>query len=397
MNLVPVGFFGIQIESGKTYTQTVENTFRVTMSALDVSALEQNKKLSRRSVLMVQTSDDMEDKEFILCSLSAEKCEQQPLDIVFSSGETVTFSIKGDLPVHLTGTYVMPEDEDFLSDDEDEEIDSDAVVSTSEEEEIVDSLGSSEDGMSDDMEDELSSVDDEGSPLTEAEIQRKFKEFAKANLIGIEELESSEDENGLTTPTIEEIVSEEEVVEEVVEKLPSNKTPKQPKNSNKRKNNSNDQAKENKKPAKAVESEKSNAAQAEALKKDQSTEKIAKSQKQEASGPKKQVLAGGLVVEDKTGGNGAVAKPGKRVAVRYIGKLKNGKVFDQNTKGDPFKFKLGSGEVIKGWDMGIKGMKVGGTRAITIPANLAYGSRGAPPDIPPNATLSFEVKLLAVL
>ncbi|RKO91036.1 hypothetical protein BDK51DRAFT_21698, partial [Blyttiomyces helicus] len=84
-----------------------------------------------------------------------------------------------------------------------------------------------------------------------------------------------------------------------------------------------------------------------------------------------------------------------QISVRYIGKLTNGKVFDSNTKGQPFKFILGKGEVIRGWDQGIVGMAVGGTRKLTIPAALAYGSRGAPPDIPPNATLNFEVKLLA--
>lgn len=85
-----------------------------------------------------------------------------------------------------------------------------------------------------------------------------------------------------------------------------------------------------------------------------------------------------------------------KVGVRYIGKLTNGKVFDSNTKGAPFVFRLGGGEVIKGWDVGVAGMNVGGTRKLTIPPALAYGSKGAPPDIPKNAVLEFEVKLLEV-
>jgi FK506-binding nuclear protein len=76
--------------------------------------------------------------------------------------------------------------------------------------------------------------------------------------------------------------------------------------------------------------------------------------------------------------------------------LTNGKVFDSNTKGTPFSFKLGKGEVIKGWDVGVQGMHVGGTRKLTCPPGMAYGSRGAPPDIPKNATLVFEIKLLQV-
>lgn len=79
--------------------------------------------------------------------------------------------------------------------------------------------------------------------------------------------------------------------------------------------------------------------------------------------------------------------------MRYIGKLQsNGKVFDSNTKGKPFSFKLGKGEVIKAWDQGVLGMKIGEERRLTCPPATAYGSQGAPPDIPRNATLVFDVK-----
>ncbi|KAI7191402.1 hypothetical protein KC352_g21555, partial [Hortaea werneckii] len=90
------------------------------------------------------------------------------------------------------------------------------------------------------------------------------------------------------------------------------------------------------------------------------------------------------------------AKSGDRVAMRYIGKLqKDNKVFDSNKKGKPFSFKLGAGQVIKGWEIGIQGLAVGGERRITIPANLAYGKQNMG-DIPPNSTLIFDVKLLEV-
>lgn len=83
-----------------------------------------------------------------------------------------------------------------------------------------------------------------------------------------------------------------------------------------------------------------------------------------------------------------------QVAVYYVGRLqKNGKQFDQCNKGKGFSFKLGGGRVIKGWDVGIVGMKVGGKRRLTIPASLAYGAGGSPPQIPPNATLIFDVEL----
>lgn len=101
----------------------------------------------------------------------------------------------------------------------------------------------------------------------------------------------------------------------------------------------------------------------------------------------------GVTVDDKKLGSGPAAKRGDRVGMRYIGKLQNGKVFDSNKKGKPFSFKLGTGEVIKGWDIGIAGMTVGGERRITVPAHLAYGSK-ALPGIPANSTLIFDVKCL---
>jgi FKBP-type peptidyl-prolyl cis-trans isomerase FkpA len=107
--------------------------------------------------------------------------------------------------------------------------------------------------------------------------------------------------------------------------------------------------------------------------------------------------ASGLVIEDLVVGNGATANSGQQVSVHYTGWLQDGKKFDSSKdRGQPFMFSLGRGEVIRGWDEGVTGMKVGGKRKLTIPAELGYGSRGAGGVIPPNAILLFEVELLAV-
>ncbi|MBV9867862.1 MAG: FKBP-type peptidyl-prolyl cis-trans isomerase [Abitibacteriaceae bacterium] len=113
---------------------------------------------------------------------------------------------------------------------------------------------------------------------------------------------------------------------------------------------------------------------------------------------KKRTLPGGLVVEDMRVGSGPVAKAGQQVTVHYRGKLTNGKIFDESYKrGQPFQFMLGAGQVIKGWDQGVAGMKVGGKRRLTIPSSLGYGPGGTPDgSIPPNATLIFDVELLHV-
>jgi FKBP-type peptidyl-prolyl cis-trans isomerase FkpA len=105
----------------------------------------------------------------------------------------------------------------------------------------------------------------------------------------------------------------------------------------------------------------------------------------------------GLQYEDLQEGTGTAAKSGDTVEVHYTGWLKNGTKFDSShDRHSPFVFPLGAGRVIKGWDEGVAGMKPGGKRKLVIPANLAYGSRGAGSVIPPDAELTFEVELLKV-
>lgn len=108
-------------------------------------------------------------------------------------------------------------------------------------------------------------------------------------------------------------------------------------------------------------------------------------------------MSGGVVIEDLRAGKGPEAKIGRKISVYYEGRLKtNNKVFDSTKSGDGFQFLLGRGEVIRGWDIGIAGMKVGSKRRITCPPNVAYGNKGSPPVIPSNATLVFDVELRGV-
>ncbi len=107
--------------------------------------------------------------------------------------------------------------------------------------------------------------------------------------------------------------------------------------------------------------------------------------------------ASGLKIEEITVGTGATPAKGDTVGVHYTGWLENGTKFDSSVdRGQPFKFRLGTGSVIKGWDEGVATMKVGGKRKLTLPASLAYGKSGAGSVIPPDATLIFEVELLTI-
>ena len=120
-----------------------------------------------------------------------------------------------------------------------------------------------------------------------------------------------------------------------------------------------------------------------------------------ASGPTKVTgeavkTTSGLQYWDIKVGSGQEAKAGSHVKVHYTGWLTSGKKFDSSAGAAPFDFTLGQGEVIKGWDEGVAGMKVGGKRQFKIPPQLAYGEDGHPPQIPPNSTLIFDVTLVAV-
>ena len=105
-----------------------------------------------------------------------------------------------------------------------------------------------------------------------------------------------------------------------------------------------------------------------------------------------------LIIEDIVIGNGVEAKSSDNVTVDYTGKLMDGSIFDssKNPNCEPFSFTVGIGVVIKGWDDGVPGMKVGGTRRLTIPPSMGYGSQGAGNVIPPNATLIFDIELLGI-
>ena len=113
--------------------------------------------------------------------------------------------------------------------------------------------------------------------------------------------------------------------------------------------------------------------------------------------PNETVFPSGLHVVDTVVGTGPEAKTGDTVVVHYRGYLADGSTFDSSRdRNEPFRFPVGAGQVIKGWEEGIPGMRVGGSRTLIIPSHLGYGARGSPPKIPPNSTLFFEVELLAV-
>ncbi|EME42000.1 hypothetical protein DOTSEDRAFT_72935 [Dothistroma septosporum NZE10] len=347
-------------------------------------------KKSAKALGKMPASDDSEDddedsdddegeeyEEFVLCTLGPTKNYQQSLDITVGEHERVLFKVSGTHSIFLTGNYVEPAHqhgpEDYDSEEDYDEEDYDLEPDS-------DELDAEEDEL-DDIEDpritELEEEDEQEAPaLVPSKADKKAEKKGKNKRPAEDELTNGASLDDLMSAAKKEVNGEEKLTK---------KQKKQKKNDG---------------TAAAVEeplSTKSDKKVQFAKELEQGptpTKDVKKDEKPKTAGVKK---VGGVTIDDKKVGTGPVAKSGDRVGLRYIGKLvKDNKIFDSNKSGKPFTFKLGAGEVIKGWEIGIQGMSAGGERRITIPAKLAYGNKGAPPAIPGNADLIFDVKLLSI-
>lgn len=341
--------------------------------------------------------ESLEEDEHVICTLLPTSIPQQPIDITISEGERVYFKVIGSHTVSLTGNYVLPplgDDEQDLEPDSDEELDEldgldDLIAEGSDSE--VDEL--------DDLEDpRVTEVVEEEPVAPKAPKAEKGKNKRPA--------EDSDDEPALDDMISKSLKTDAAAAEPITNGETKKLTKAEKKKLKKLKNNEGAAAdapvadtngtKDPKKVqfAKNLEQGPTPSPSTTATAK---TSSPASDVKPAAAAGSSVRTVQGITIDDRKIGTGPAAKKNSTLSMRYIGKLEsNGKVFDSNKSGKPFSFKLGSGEVIKGWDIGLEGMQNGGERRVTIPANLAYGKKGAPPDIPPNAVLRFDVKCVGV-
>ncbi|PGG96438.1 hypothetical protein AJ79_09590 [Helicocarpus griseus UAMH5409] len=324
----------------------------------------------------------LEMEEVVVCTLDPSKNCQQPVDFVVAEDERIFFKVTGTHSVYITGNYVMPShDPRGLEEDSDDEEDDYGEYDMSPDEDELELM---------DEDDESDELDDMEDPrITEIDTdEEEAQKSAKKDKKGKKRPADDSDEGA----NLDDMMSKANKAASE----PSTNGEKLSKKQQKKLKKNNGEAAEV--PAKAEQPAK--------------TDKKVQFAKNLEQGPtpsppkkddKKASTTGtlgvkevqGVKLDDKKLGSGRAAKKGDRVSMRYIGKLENGKVFDANKKGPPFSFKLGSGEVIKGWDIGIPGMAVGGERRVTIPPHLAYGKK-ALPGIPANSKLIFDVKLLDI-
>lgn len=303
-----------------------------------------------------EDSDEEDDlfsaEELVICTLDTDRTYQQPIDITVREDEEVYFVATGTHAITLTGNYIesLNEDSDEYDSDEDDE-DDDLLLA----------------GDSDEESDELDEID----------------------MARVTELDSDDEEAPELVPAKKgKNKRQAEEVEDLDAMIASAKDKK----------------------GKKLKNNKGEAVAAEEKKKEAKGDKKVQFAKQLEQGPtgsagkdkaadkpatKSVRVIQGVTIDDRKVGTGRGAKNGDTIGMRYIGKLQNGKQFDANKKGKPFTFKLGKGEVIKGWDVGVLGMAIGGERRLTIPANMAYGNK-ALDGIPASSTLIFDVKLLEI-
>ncbi|XP_034114368.2 39 kDa FK506-binding nuclear protein [Drosophila albomicans] len=354
-------FWGLSMKPNRKYTQTIVKSFHISGAALEEGDLAK----------LYITADK---NKFIVATLS-KNIPQIALDLNFCKGDKIMFQTTGNASVSLIG-YLHDAEE---SDDEDFEDDEYAALAEGlEKGEGAENESDSEEG-SDDEEDE-----------DDSKLAAEYSSFLEDNESGEEEQSDDDDE--------EEEEDDEESDEEDTPKAKKAKIAESAKKPAKAQNGvaKADKKQQQQQQQQQQKSKKDKKAAGED-KKEQPKGKEGKQQQQQQQSGGERTIAGGVKVQDLNAGNGPEAKQGKRVSVYYIGRLKsNNKTFDSMQKGNGFKFALGGGEVIKGWDVGVAGMKVGGKRRITCPAHMAYGARGHPPTIPPNSTLVFDVELKAV-
>lgn len=369
-------FWGLVLKANKKYSQTVQKAFHLSQAVLDLTKCGDGD---------VQVMLSTEDSTYLLCVLG-KKIPQVALDLNFDEGDQISLSTKGEGVVHLTG-YLVPSEEDFFGDDDDEEADEEQEVEASP------AKGKGKERVAKKVAQKVNAkevqlaADEEEDEMDETfELPKDAKKKAGAE----DDEEDSDDDDDDEDDEDDE---DEEMEDSKLEAgLDSDDEDDDDDDEDDDDDDDEDDSEDEQPKAKVAKVEKSASKQNGVENGKASSKELKKESQQQES--KTRTLQGGLVVEDLKVGNGPEAKPGKKIAVFYEGRLKkNNKVFDSTNKGPGFKFALGRGEVIKGWDLGVSGMKVGGKRRLTVPHQLAYGTRGSPPVIPPNSTLVFDVEL----
>ncbi|KAF8502284.1 hypothetical protein F5888DRAFT_1670954 [Russula emetica] len=385
---IAVALWSTVVKPGDALSVIPQSDLVITNAALGAQLADSSGRTSVKLTYMrpVKVTDDDEDEdeekdedgdedaqvETVLCSLTPGKIEQCTLNLTFEEDDEFLLEVVGKNEVHLSGNYIdQAPDQVPFNDESEPETESDHAL----------------DEVSSDVEinpeDLAKLLNDEDEDEDEDEDAKRFEEVPSDHEAEI--LKSAKRRRGSDTVEHEPVAGNK--TSKKAKKLKAENGAAVPVSADADAVPQKKGEKKDKKAKKGVESKEGDSKKVEGKGGDVK-------QKQGDKGAMRE-LPNGLKIQDAKIGDGPQAKSGMRVNMRYVGKLLDGKVFDSNTKGKPFSFRLGAGEVIKGWDEGIAGMKVGGERLLIVPPPLGYGKRKMT-DIPANSTLRFEVKLLEI-
>jgi len=394
------------MEPQKRYTQVVKKAFHISMAALDQTTCTDE---------TVQVMCGYDNRKYLLCTLQKDQILQCALDLNFDVGTEVSFITNGGSHVHLSGYLV--EDESMFDNEDEEEDEADVSLGNISASNIIAAgkrpkSGKAEgqlNGLSAKINKKLAALSKNATPAKKLKTMDLLQEIDDEDDeddsdVDLDALlaDSDEEEDDGTTEDVDEDDDEDGEEEEDDEEGEEEEDDDEDDDDDIEEEEESDDEEEEvfdtppqngtaKKSKKALVAEKKNATQQEQKSSKADRKSVSN---QQTKSPIKKTAEGGVQIEELRVGSGALAKTGKMVQVYYEGRFKsNSKMFDSSTKGNGFKFRLGRGEVIKGWDVGVAGMKVGGKRRIICPPAMAYGARGSPPTIPPNSTLMFEVEL----
>lgn len=401
-------FWGVTLESGKRYSQIVDTSYHLSMAALEP---RQGGSSHKRVAVMLEHGK----AEFLLCTLDHDKAFQVPLDLHFVEGEEVSFFLNGEGTVHLTG-YLT--DVDGLQDNDSSEEESASSANEEEDEDEDISTTRLMQVEEDDSEDsdfvpkEVATVKTSQKKNKVAKTSKKavgLTDLTLANL-GSDDDSSDEDFNEqiLNGSAEEESDSDEASEDQDSDQDEEDEEPEPVKSATHKRKRKENKLPESAKPGKSSLSKASAAHDMSGTSLDSSAKKKRKRVRKESNldnsleatdrsqqGQRLHPGESGIGCQDLRVGSGPIAKKGKTMHVYYTGRLANNKEFDSCRSGKAFSFKLGAGEVIKGWDVGIQGMKVGGKRRLVVPPKDGYGNVRVG-NIPPNSTLYFDVELKAI-
>ncbi|KAI0305746.1 hypothetical protein B0F90DRAFT_1700692 [Multifurca ochricompacta] len=372
---IAVALWSVVINPGQPVSVIPQGDLVITNAALGTELADSTGRTSvkltyTRPIKVTSDDEDEEDEdndqdaqvESVLCSFTPGKIEQCTLNLTFEEDDEFLLEVVGNNEVHLSGNYIDQAPDQVPYNDESEpesdyaldEVSSDVELNP---EEAVD--------LPSDDEEEDEGRFEEVKSEHEAETTKSAKRRRESDAVEHDE-------------TTGDTLSKKKAKKLKAENGAAAPAPA---------GTGDEASKKSKKDKKAKKGE----AKEGEPKKGENKEGESKTKQGDKANVRE--LANGLKIQDAKLGDGPQAKKGAKVFVRYIGKLPDGKVFDSNTKGKPFTFRLGAGEVIKGWDEGVAGMKVGGERLLIVPPSLGYGNRKMDA-IPPNSTLRFEVKLI---